>query len=288
MQRAHWLEPLDNMLYGMFRPLRMLDRWRKRRRRRALKSKKPEAETGNPASETSCSSTASSSSIESPSSTLSSSIDIHSEPSPALLEAHPTVSDDDHRPLRRARSAPDVLPSPRLSKPSPAPAASPTTPAPARAPPPKHLRRIPRPPWDARFASRCRRAEGGTGIGDEMLFCLQRGPAGPRSWGRFADLDGAVAQLRAQQLARLADDRKDARSGAEPPRRLRVDVVFAGKDCLVGRDAAAWFRRLWDGGEAWVDFAAKTDEEGEHNTLLGPRGHLAWLMMEAGDLWEGK
>ena len=304
LQRVYWLEPLDSMLYGMGKPLRKLHRWRKHRRRNAEKPKKPATKTETPASEPSHLSTtspfSSSPSSLSASPTPTPPIDTRRLPSPALSDTWAVVLTDAPQPLRHPYAEPDVLPSPSIGAPSPAatppspissvspaPAPAPAAAGHTRAPPPKDLLPVAKPPWSARFAHRCRRAEGCAGIGDEMLFCLQRGAAGARSWGRFQDLDGAVAQLQAQQQA-LANEGRDDASGVEPRRRLRVDVVFAGKDCMVGKDAAAWFRKLWEGEEAWVDFAAVTDEAAEHNSILGPRGHMAWMMREVVDLWEGR
>ena len=135
--------------------------------------------------------------------------------------------------------------------------------------PPLHLE-----PWSNFLANQWRRAEDTKGTSDEMLFCLQRGGA---SWGRFRDLDEAVAQLSNQERARL-------RQQTDGPR-LRVDVAFAGKDRLVGKDGSKFFCALWEGQEDWADIEAWTDQDSGHNAILGFGGNFEYFMGEVARSW---
>ena len=137
---------------------------------------------------------------------------------------------------------------------------------------------IPLPPWSSTLATKWRRLENLVGAGDEVLFCLQRGRG--VSWGRFGDLDKAIDLLAAQERVL-----REERGLDEGQQRLRVDVAFAGKDRLVGKDGAAWFRKLWEGQEDWADFLAWTDEECSHNEVLGFNGNLDAFMEDVARFW---
>ena len=125
------------------------------------------------------------------------------------------------------------------------------------------------------YALKCKKLEHHSGMGDDILLCLRRNPGA--SWGCFRDLDEGVQLLRKQEQIEIAN--------SDCENRLRVQVVYAEMDGLIGHKGAAWFEGLWQGHEDWVDYNSITVLDARHNQAVNPL--LAWMMQEISNLWSG-
>ena len=74
-------------------------------------------------------------------------------------------------------------------------------------------------------------------------------------------------------------------SGIGTPGRLWINVAFAGKDRLVGRDGQAWFRRLFEGQEDWCTFWAWTNEGCAHNDVLWREDNFEEFIWDVVESW---
>ncbi|RAH72940.1 alpha/beta fold hydrolase [Aspergillus aculeatinus CBS 121060] len=118
--------------------------------------------------------------------------------------------------------------------------------------------------------------ESSTGINDEAMICLKKGPLG--LWGACEDLPAYV-----RQLGQLEQDHKQHHPQEAP---LRLKAIFADKDSMIGSKGQQYFvqcftRAELGGGVAFESVVMPgTDHDSIWSTRTGVLEKLMWDIKE--------